>query len=70
MGLSVCVFDVIVSAPECVSCFPSGVGIRFQEIDGPVKGHGFATRGTGAGIEDWLGFCAGEIPFQATEIDR
>src|SRR6267142_909297 len=67
--LSACVLDVFASSPQSVICFTSGVGIRFQEIDGPVKGHGFAARGTGARIGDRLGLYAGHVPFQAREVD-
>src|SRR5882724_3741525 len=68
-GLSACVLDVFASSPQSVICFTSGVGIRFQEIDGPVKGHGFAARGAGAGIGNGLGLYASHIPFQPSEVD-
>src|SRR6267142_1638729 len=69
VALAACVLDVFVSPPESVACFRSGVGIRFQEIDGAVEGHGFAARGTSARIGNGLGLHASHIPFQASEVD-
>jgi len=63
LGLSACVLNVFAGSPQSIVCFASGVGIRFQEIDGPLKGHGFPARGTSARIGDRLGLHAGHIPF-------
>src|SRR5713101_11830 len=63
------VLNVLAGFPQSLSCFRSGVGIGFQEIDGPVEAHGFATGRASAGIGHRLGLHPGHIPLQAREVD-
>ena len=63
------VFDVVLGASLCVGGFAFYVSARLQKFKRVLQGHGFAVGGASAGIRNGRRLDAGDIPFEAREIN-